>query len=133
MYRELLMPRHRELFQRLGRYFIYHTDGNLRTSLPLLIEAGIQGINPIEIKAGNDFARIAEAYGDRIVLTGGIDVMVLATNDLAKIEREAQAKLSAARGKKYIYHSDHSIPPTMTLDAYRFLMDLVHRWTFGGD
>jgi len=56
MYRELLMPRHYELFRKLGRYFVYHADGNLRTCLPRLMESGIQAINPIEVKAGNDFA-----------------------------------------------------------------------------
>ncbi len=125
MYRDLLMPRHRRLFRRLGRYFVYHTDGNLTTCLPLLLEAGIRGINPIEIKAGNDFSRIAGTYGDRLVLTGGIDVTILSTNDRLRIEREVRAKLRAAQGSRYIYHSDHSIPPTMTLSSYRRVMDIV--------
>lgn len=125
MYRELLMPRHQRLFDRLGPNFIYHTDGNLATCLPLLVESGIRGINPIEIKAGNDFSGIAETWGNRLVLTGGIDVTVLSTNDMTRIETELREKLRAARGKKYIYHSDHSIPPTMTLSAYRLVMDIV--------
>ena len=125
MYRELLMPVHSELFGRLGKYFIYHTDGNMRTCLPLLVEAGIRGINPIEIKAGNDFFEISERYGDRIVLTGGMDVTILGTNVRTEIEREVRTKLQGTRGKKYIFHSDHSIPPVMSLDSYRYLMGLV--------
>ena len=125
MYRELLMPVHQELFRRLGKHFIYHTDGNMRACLPLLVEAGIKGINPIEIKAGNDFLEIAERYGGRIVLTGGIDVTILGTNNRAEIEREVRTKLRGTRGKKYIFHSDHSIPPVMSLDTYRYLMGLV--------
>jgi uroporphyrinogen decarboxylase len=125
MYRELLMPVHQELFNHLGRYFVYHTDGNMRTCLPLLVEAGIRGINPIEIKAGNDFFEISDRYGDRIVLTGGIDVTILGTNDRDAIEKEVRTKLTHAKGKRYIFHSDHSIPPSMSLDSYRYLIELV--------
>ena len=127
MYRELLMPVHSELFGRLGKYFIYHTDGNMRTCLPLLVEAGIRGINPIEIKAGNDFFEISERYGNRIVLTGGMDVTILGTNVRTEIEREVRTKLQGTKGKKYIFHSDHSIPPVMSLDSYRYLMGLVDK------
>ena len=128
MYRELVMPRHVDLFKRLGPHFIYHTDGNLKTCLPLLVEAGIRGINPIEIKAGNDFSQTVDSYGARLVLTGGIDVRILETNDRGRIHHEMRTKLELTRGWKYIYHSDHSIPPTMSLASYRFAMDLVTRY-----
>lgn len=128
MYRELLMPVHRELFSHLGKYSIYHTDGNLGTCLPLLAEAGIRGINPIEIKAGNDLFEISDSYGDDLVLTGGIDVTILSTNVRADIEREVSSKLVSLRGKKYIFHSDHSIPPTVRLESYRYIMDLVDEY-----
>lgn len=85
-------------------YFVYHTDGNLQTCLPLLVESGIQDINPIEIKAGNNFSHTMDRYGSRLVLTGGIDVTILETNDRAKIDREMRTKLQLARGRKYIYH-----------------------------
>ena len=128
MYDSLLAPIHRQLFQRLGDYFIYHTDGNLTECLPLLVDAGIKGINPIEVKADNDFGRIVEAYGDRIVITGGVDVRALSSNDRRAIGREVRDKLRIARGSRYIYHSDHSIPCDVTLASYRFAMDLVRRY-----
>ena len=62
------------------------------------------------------------------MLTGGIDVMILETNDRTKIDWEMRTKLQLARGRKYIYHSDHSIPPSMSLDSYRFAMDFVSRY-----
>ena len=61
------MPVHRILFDFLGDYVIYHTDGNIDQALPLLVEAGIKGINPIEIKAGNDFYKICLLYTSRCV------------------------------------------------------------------
>lgn len=128
MYRRLLMPFHRELFGRLGKYAIYHTDGNLSEALPLLVEAGIRGLNPVEIKAGNDFFAIVDEYGDRLVITGGIDVRVLCTNDRREIEREIETKIGYAKKKKYIYHSDHSIPYDVRLDSFKFVLDKVRQF-----
>lgn len=128
MYRTLLAPVHEALFEHLGDYFIYHTDGNLSECLPLLVEAGIRGINPIEIKAGNDFDRIVEIYGDRLVLTGGVDVRAFSSNDKMKIEDEIRGKLSVVRGSRYIYHSDHSIPCDVQLESYRFALDMVRKY-----
>ena len=124
-YRDLLMPLHKELFRHLGENVIYHTDGNLREALPLLVEAGIKGINPLEIKAGNDFYKIVDEYGDKLVITGGIDVRILSTNDRKKIEQEIKKKIEYAKKKRYIYHSDHSIPPDINLETYRFIIDTV--------
>jgi uroporphyrinogen decarboxylase len=125
MYREMLMPYHVELFDALGENVIYHTDGRIAEVLPLLIEAGVKGINPIEIKAGNDFFDIARTYGNDLVLTGGIDVRVLSTNDVARIDDEIREKITFVKSKRYIYHSDHSIPYDVSLDTYRFIIDKV--------
>lgn len=128
MYRELLMPVHRAILDRTGGYTIYHTDGNLDQCLPLLVEAGAKGINPIEIKAGNDFGRIAREYGDQLVLCGGIDTAVIVSNDLDRIASEIRTKLGLVKGRKYVFHSDHSIPYDVHLDTYRFVMQLVREY-----
>jgi uroporphyrinogen decarboxylase len=128
MYRDLLLPVHKELLARLGDFVIYHTDGLITDCMPLLLEAGARGINPVEIKAGNNFFEVVDRYGDRIVITGGIDVRVLCTNDRIAIEKEIRQKLLHAKRKKYIYHSDHSIPYDVTLDTYRFVIDKVKEY-----
>lgn len=128
MYREMLMPFHKELFDALGKYMIYHTDGSLKQALPLLLESGIKGLNPIEIKAGNDFYKIVDEYGDRIVLTGGIDARIISTNDKNLIDEEIKSKISYAKKKKYISHSDHSIPYHVDLDTYRFVIEKIKKY-----
>ncbi len=128
VYRDLLLPIHEELFARLGRYMIYHTDGYIRPCLPLLIEAGIRGINPIEIKAGNDFYDIVDSFGDKLVITGGVDARIISTNDKKAIEKEIRDKLTYAKRKRYIFHSDHSIPYDVTLDTYRFVIEKVKEY-----
>lgn len=128
MYRKILMPFHKELFDALGKYMIYHTDGNVKQALPLLFEAGIKGLNPIEIKAGNDFYKIVDEYGDKIVLTGGIDARILSTNDKNIIDKEIKLKVNYAKKKKYISHSDHSIPYHVDFDTYKFIIEKIKEY-----
>ena len=49
-------------------------------------------------------------------------------NDKAAIDREIRRKLLHAKRKKYIYHSDHSIPYDVTLDTYRFVIEKVREY-----
>jgi len=128
-YREILMPAHKRLFQPFksaGKPIIYHTDGNLDEALPLLIESGIDAIQPIEVKAGNDLIRLKERYGDKVTLVGGIDTRAMAHK--LEIRRELEEKLPIAmKNGRYIYHSDHSVPPNVCLEDYRLILDLVRR------
>ena len=69
-----------------------------------------------------------DEYGDRIVITGGIDARILGTNNKSLIEEEIKAKIEYAKKKKYIYHSDHSIPYNVSLDTYQFVLEKVKKY-----
>jgi uroporphyrinogen decarboxylase len=132
MYREQIMPAHaRQVawFKDRGMPVIYHTDGDFRPILPMLIEAGVDCFQPLEAKAHIDLRELKPKYGDKVALMGNIDVMVLITNDKAQIEAEVAAKIPMAKKcGGYIYHSDHSIPPMVTWETYQFLMSLVDQY-----
>lgn len=130
-YRRFLLPFHRrlcDLAHRFGAQVIYHTDGNLSKAIPLLLEAGIDCLQPIEVKAGMDVVALKQQYGDRLAFMGNIDARLLQANDRPGIEAEIRRKVSAAMvGGGYIYHSDHSVPPGTTLETYQFTLDLVRQ------
>lgn len=125
-YRELVQPYHKRLFDEFHRRkmpVIFHSDGDIRPVLDDLIEAGVTAINPIEAKAFMDVRELAPAYGDRLGFVGNIDVRVLMTNDLEQVREEVRSKLAAVMPYNgYIYHSDHSVPPGVELETYRFLL-----------
>ncbi|MFH1566732.1 MAG: uroporphyrinogen decarboxylase family protein [Gemmatimonadota bacterium] len=77
---------------------LFHSDGFLMEALPDLLAAGIDGLNPIETCAGMDLRQVKEEYGDRLFLTGGIDIsqlMALAPADeVRRVCREAMAAAS---------------------------------------
>lgn len=131
-YRELIWPEHKKLADwahERGKPFIYHTDGDVNSVLDLYLEAGFDALQPLEAKAGMDVRTLAPAYGDRLSLFGNIDVMIMATNDLERIEHEVVSKMRAGMERNgYAYHSDHSVPPSVSWDTYQFIIDLVDRY-----
>jgi hypothetical protein len=59
-----------------GIKVLFHSDGNLNLILDGLVEAGIDGLNPIEVLAGMDVADLHRRYPD-LFLCGAIDVSQL--------------------------------------------------------
>lgn len=131
-YRELLQPAHRLICDFAKEHdlpVIYHTDGDIRPLIDDLLEAGIRALQPLEAKAGLDVRELKKQYGDRLVLFGNIDIRVMSSGDRSAIEEEVRSKLEvAAPDGGYIYHSDHSVPPTVSLEDYRFTLEMVKKY-----
>lgn len=128
-YRAVLQPFHARLCalaHRDGAQVIYHTDGDIVKLIPPLVEAGVDCLHPLEVKAGMDVRRLKRDFGDMVALMGNIDARLFQTNDRAALEAEIRDKLAVAKvGGGYLYHSDHSVPPGTTLATYQWALDLV--------
>ena len=55
-----------------ARYVFFHSDGDIRRFLDGLIDAGIDGINPVEPRANMRVSDLRHRY-PRLILTGGMD------------------------------------------------------------
>jgi uroporphyrinogen decarboxylase len=89
-----------------------------------MIEAGIDCLQVIEVKAGMDLLRIYKNYGDKLSLMGGIDVRTLYSNDKKIIDAELEAKIPLVKqGFGYTLHSDHSIPNTVEFETYQYFVE----------
>ncbi len=132
MYRELIWPAHKRLCQWAHDHdlkFIYHTDSDVRGVMDLYVEAGFDALQPLEAKANMDIRTLAPTYGDRLTLFGNIDVMIMGANDLDKLEHEVRTKLAAGMAtRRYIYHSDHSVPPSCDFPTWQFVIELLDRY-----
>lgn len=131
MYRELLFPFHKKIgdyFKRNNMPLIYHGCGNITEVIPLLIEAGITCLQPLEVKAGLDVRDLKKQYAGQVVFMGNIDVRVLSKTK-KDIEDEIKKKIPVAKaGGGYIYHSDHSVPSNVSFENYKFTMELVKEY-----
>ena len=128
MYRELVMPFHRrtiDFAHAHGLPVIMHSCGFVEPLLPGMVEAGIDCLQAMEVKAGMDLLRISRDYGEKIALMGGLDVRPVAANDRDGIRRELESKIPAVmRNNGFILHSDHSIPESAEYDTYRYFQDV---------
>ena len=130
MYRELVFPYHKRLcdhFGARGLRTIVHSDGNIAPLIPHFLEAGFSGLNPLEAKAGLDVRDLRPRYGEKLLLFGNTDVRMLA-GTREELEAEIVGKLPAAMaGGAYIFAADHSVPNDVSLDNFRFAMELIRR------
>ncbi len=127
MYRELVYPAHKKLFDFAHSRelpVVLHCDGFVEALVPSLIEAGIDCLQPIETKAGMDLVKLKERYGARLAFIGGMDARVLETNDLAAVRRELELKLPAAMaGSGYVLQVDHSVSSLVEYETYRYFVE----------
>jgi len=132
MYKDLIWPDHKRLADWAHAHnmkFIFHTDGNVNGVVDLYIEAGFDCLQPLEAKAEMDIRKLCPKYGDRLAFFGNMDVMVMGSNDRDKVEHEVRSKLEAGKTTRgYIYHSDHSVPPTVSFDTYRYVIELLDQY-----
>lgn len=128
-YRQLLFPAHKKVFgffHSKGLKVILHSCGRVTGLVPALIEAGLDCLQPLEVKAGMDLIELKKQFGKSLAFMGGIDVRCMAHPDPAVIEKEISAKIPfAKKGGGYIYHSDHSVPDNVSFAQYKRVMELV--------
>jgi uroporphyrinogen decarboxylase len=136
VFSELIFPYYQELVAFFHAYnlpVVLHTCGSTAQALPLIIEAGFDGLNPMERKAkDNDPFVFAEKYGDRLVFIGGLDTRVFETNDKEIIRKEVAAYIDGmkARGARLVFASDHSISTNTRYDSYRYALDVYREYMY---
>ena len=63
-----------------GLKCLFHSDGYHMEVMDELIEAGIDGLNPIETVAGMSLREVRQACGSKLFIAGGIDMSQLLSN-----------------------------------------------------
>ena len=106
---------------------ILHSDGNIAPVLDMLMEAGIDGINPVEPRAGLHIPSLKAKYGDALSLIGGMcNSHVLPSCTKAEIENQAQEIIEAGSNGGVIIGA-HSIGPDIPVQNYVFYHETVMR------
>lgn len=128
-YREVVKPFHKKAIDwahNKGIYAHLHSCGNIMPFVDDLVNIGLDGLNPLEIKAGMDPIFLKEKYKDKLLLHGGLNA-VLWDDSKAVIQaiEENIPKLKENGG--YIFSSDHSIPNSVSLDNFKKIVETVKR------
>lgn len=126
-YRQLLKPLHKRVVDwahSRGVKVALHSCGDVNPFIPEFVDVGIDCLNPLEVKAGMDPVAIKRRYGDRLVLHGGINAVLW--DDLDAISAEMRRTIpELKRNGGYIFSSDHSVPSSVSLEGFRYIVNLA--------
>ncbi len=138
----LMSPRHfREFFfpglcrviqgyKDLGLYVIKHTDGNLWPILDMIIDSGIDCLDPIDPVAGMDLGEVNAKYGHRVALKGNVDcaqLMTFGTPDEV-IEATKGALCKGMPGGGVILSSSNSIHSSVKPENYVAMLQALREY-----
>jgi uroporphyrinogen decarboxylase len=128
-HREMVLPYHKQLFGFFKDHnlpIIMHTCGDFRPHIDSIMEAGVDCIQAMEAKTGMDVVKLAEQYKDKLCFMGNIDIRELESGDRNRIKAECLGKLNGMKALRapYVYMSDHSIPPSVAVKDYEYMLEL---------
>jgi len=129
-FRELFYPGLRRVIQgykALGLKVIKHTDGMIWPLMDMIVDSGIDCLDPIDPIAGMDLAEVKQKLGARVALKGNVDCAHLMT--LGSPAQVAEATRKALRigmpGGGFILSSSNSIHSAVKPENYRAMLDTL--------
>jgi uroporphyrinogen decarboxylase len=132
LFEEFLVPRYRRVNDFMRSHGIdvifLDSDGDMRLLIPMMIDAGINGVTPCEVPAHMNVVELRKGHGHDLLLMGGIDKRVLA-QDKQAIRAELLAKIPPLleSGGGYVPMIDHSAPPDVPYENFLYYLDLKRK------
>ncbi len=117
-----------EVCHAAGLMVIYHGCGNATPVYEDMIEIGLDGYNPLEVKAHLDAVKLKKTYGGRLAFVGNVDVRELESGDMSRIKKEVLYKLQAGAGGGWICQSDHSVSSEVAPESYAYMVELIREY-----
>lgn len=107
-----------------------HTDGNIWSIMDMFIEAGVNGIHPIDPGAGMDIGEVKVRYGDKICLIGNIDCgHLLTSGSTEEVCREIKECIrKAGTGGGLICTSSNSIHSAVRPENYVAMLKAIREY-----
>ena len=120
MYRDLVKPVHKracDWAHAKGAKVRLHSCGYVKPLIPDIIDAGVNMLNPIEVKAGMDPVALKAEFGDRLAFHGGLNAVLY--NDPESLWAEMRRVIPIMkRNGGYMISSDHSVPETVSFEQF---------------
>ncbi|MEN6479827.1 MAG: uroporphyrinogen decarboxylase family protein [Anaerolineales bacterium] len=127
MYRALIKPAHQKACawaHARGIKVSLHSCGDVRPFVPEFIDAGVDLLNPLEVKAGMDPLALKAQYGDVLAFHGGLNAVLY--EDPPLMWAEMRRVIPAMKvGGGYVIASDHSVPDNVTLAEFQEFVRLA--------
>ena len=107
----------------------FHSDGKLDEAMDMLIEMGIDCINPMD-PSGCDYREYKKRYGHRVTLSGNIDIeFPLVRGNAEDVEKDVIAHCEVMmEGGRWEAGSSHSIVNYIPHENYITMVNAIHRY-----
>lgn len=133
MFHEFMFPEFKRVVQgykEMGFFVIKHSDGNLYPVIDMLIDAGIDCLDPIDPLGGMDIGYVREKYGDRISRKGNIDcVNTLVNGSVKDVKEEVKECIrKGAPGGGHIISSSNSLHVGIKPELYKCMLETIERY-----
>jgi methylmalonyl-CoA mutase cobalamin-binding domain/chain len=130
--RELWLPKLQRIHApalAAGKPIMFHSDGNVDELVPMLLEAGVDCLNPLD-PYGVDYREIKRKFGDRLCLSGNIDIeFPLAHGTPEDVEKDVKAHMDALKpGGGYVCGSSHSIVNYVPYENFIAMLNAIHAY-----
>ena len=140
-YREMIWPYQKRLFQFIkgtgDTYILLHSCGSVYPFIPLLIEAGVDALNPIQVSAKDmDTARLKDEFGrDLTFWGGGCDTQhVLRTGTRSQIDDEVRKRVKdLSPGGGFVFSQVHNIQPDVQPENVMTMLQAFEKYRRYGD
>lgn len=125
-FENVLLPAYRRMVKAYkdagAKYVFFHSDGDIRLMLDMLVDAGIDGLNPLERRAGMDAVELRKCY-PKLILTGGMcNTHTLVKGTRAEIEAEAREIIDLG-SEGGVVIGTHSVSPEIPTENYAIYND----------
>ena len=133
LWRRILLPHFRRLVKAIhdaGLYHWKHSDGNMYSLLDTIVEAGSDGIDPIDPMGGMELSVVKARYGDRVAIKGNVDqTELLMVGPAGRVVERVKACIrDAGQGGGYVCSSSNSIHAGVDPALYRTMVEAIHTY-----
>jgi len=111
LFAQFVMPYFRELInqaKRHGKLVQLHSCGAISRVIPLLIDAGIDALHPLQARAeGMQAEKLAREFRGKLVFVGGVDTQELLWHGTPRQIRDEVSRLRDVFGPRWIISPSH--------------------------
>ena len=129
IFTEFMAPYYRQISDFLrGKgvdILLVDTDGNCEMLIPLLLEAGVTGLYPMEVSAGMNVAKARKEY-PQLQIMGGVPKSDIALGR-ERIDAFLEDVAGLLRSGGYIPFGDHLIPPEVSWEDFKYYRCKLNR------
>ena len=142
MYRQMVHPYHKKLFEFIKKqaeaqtgsrvYLFYHSCGAVKPLIPLLIEEGVDILNPVQVNAGDmDTKALKQEFGKDITFWGGgVDTQqILPFGTLAQIKDEVKRRIDdLAPGGGFVFTTVHNVQSDVSPENFMAMWETLQEY-----